>query len=117
MHQSSRDAFPLHLLMVSNLHPGKQSEIHSSSITVSCCHSAWLPLVCAKEERAHTCNPIFSSLFSAWLELTLISAVCLFELKAPAVWMQFLNQQNNYAVKVHHTSARDIISDIFISNK
>lgn len=55
--------------------------------------------------------------FSCLAGVNLISAVCLFELKAPAVWMQFLNQQNNYAVKVHHTSARDIIGDIFISNK
>lgn len=84
---------------------------------MSCCHSAWLPLVCAKEERTRTCKPIFSSYFPAWLELTSISPVCLFEPKPPAVWLQFLNQLNNYVVTVHHTSASHIIIDIFISNK
>lgn len=54
--------------------------------------------------------------FPAWLELASISPACLFELKPPAVWRQFLNQLNNYVVTVNHTSALRNASDIFISN-
>lgn len=75
----------LFFLMVSNVHPGKQSNSLLLNSHVLLLLSMAVCLL--RMERTHTRNPFFSYV-PAW-----------------PPFLQFLNQVNNYVVTVNHTSA------------